>query len=135
MRLTYTQCKAVINEYGRTSLEEWLEVINNQPEWLLQLGKIECPYTICDVAAYGCSGGAYMPAVTYHEALECMNKYDDDMLNFLELQGYVATMGELDLLEAGSLGALAVNLCSAAVTEWCRYGMHIAEILTENSHE
>jgi hypothetical protein len=40
-----------------------------------------------DVAAInqgGCASGAYMPAVTYHQARETMNEHGDDVLQFIE---------------------------------------------------
>lgn len=52
-----------------------------QPEWL------ETPLSPSDVAAInqgGCSSGAYMPAVTYYNALETMRDYGNDVLQYIE---------------------------------------------------
>ena len=43
--------------------------------------------TPCDVAAIlqgGCSSGAWMPAVTYWQALETMNEHGDDIFEYIE---------------------------------------------------
>jgi hypothetical protein len=53
----------------------------NIPTWIDQ------NITPSDVAAIcqgGCASGAYMPAVTYHQAIETMSNHGDDVLQFIE---------------------------------------------------
>ena len=53
----------------------------NQPDWL------EYPLSPSDVAAInqgGCASGAYMPAVTYHKALETMAEHGNDVLQYIQ---------------------------------------------------
>ena len=38
------------------------------------------PQNIAAIVQGGCASGAYMPAVTYHQALETMSEYGDDIL-------------------------------------------------------
>jgi len=59
----------------------------SQPKWITE------PLTPYDIAAInqgGCASGAYMPAVTYHQARETMNEHGDDVLDYIQEH-----MGEL----------------------------------------
>ena len=42
------------------------------------------PQNIAAIVQGGCASGAYMPAVTYHQALETMSEYGDDILDYIE---------------------------------------------------
>ena len=42
------------------------------------------PYDVAAIVQGGCDSGAYMPAVTYHEARETMNEHGDAVLQFIE---------------------------------------------------
>ena len=62
-------------------------IVENQPSWITQ----ELSWS--DVAAIcqgGCASGAYMPAVTYHQARKTMSDFGDDVLQYIEEQ-----LGEL----------------------------------------
>lgn len=55
--------------------------MTTQPAWITQ------PLSPCDVAAInqgGCASGAYMPAVTYHQARDTMNEHGDDVLQYIQ---------------------------------------------------
>jgi hypothetical protein len=78
------------------------------------------PSTIAAICQGGCESGAYMPAVTYHEALETMRLHGDDVLQFLE-----DALGELPRntpnglhLKAVSWSGLACFYLSCAVECW-----------------
>lgn len=52
---------------------------------------IERDVTCCTVAAIlqgGCDSGAYMPAVTYHQAVATMADHDEAILDYLQGAGY-----------------------------------------------
>ena len=76
--------------------------------------------TPCDFAAVcqgGCESGAYMPAVTYHEALAIMSEHGDNVLDFIE-----EALGEVQLPDWGwgfSWSGLACHFLSVAVELWC----------------
>ena len=74
--------------------------------------------TPCDVAAIlqgGCSSGAWMPAVTYWQALETMNEYGDDIIEYLnDYDGTVPTPPETCIYWS----SLAVFFLSYAVELW-----------------
>ncbi len=81
------------------------------PEWISQ------DITTHDIAAItmgGCAFGAYMPAVTYHEAIETMNEHGDDVFQYIE-----DSLGEIPQPEKGfSWAGLAVFYLSTAVELW-----------------
>lgn len=80
------------------------------PAWINQ------DITPADVAAIvqgGCASGAYMPAVTYHEALTTMHEHGDDVLDYIQ-----DTLGELPNTSAESWTGLAVAYLSTAVELW-----------------
>lgn len=81
------------------------------PHW------IEQDITPADVAAIvqgGCASGAYMPAVTYRDALDTMHEHGDDVLEYVE-----QNMGELPAPKNGeSWAGMAVFYLSCAVELW-----------------
>lgn len=81
------------------------------PDWIDQ------DITPCDVASIvqgGCASGAYMPAVTYYQALETMQKHGDDVLQYIQ-----DNVGELPKPSDDiSWSGLAVFYLSYAVDLW-----------------
>ena len=51
------------------------------PRWIEQ---DITPYDVAAIAQGGCDSGAYMPAVTYYQALETMNEHGDDIFEYIE---------------------------------------------------
>lgn len=67
-----------------------------------------------DICQGGCASGAYMPAVTYHQALATMNEYGDEVLPYIE-----GNYGEIPTApEATSWAGLACHYLSFAVELW-----------------
>ena len=62
----------------------------------------------------GCDSGAYMPAVTCHQAREMMNEYGDDVLDYL--QGIYGKLPKIPDDESWS--GIAVLYLSMAVECW-----------------
>ena len=81
------------------------------PPWIEQ--DITCS-TVAAVLQGGCDSGAYMPAVTYHQALATMAEHDEAVLNMLDGLGLVLP----NVLEIG-WHQLACWLVSTAVELWC----------------
>lgn len=81
------------------------------PAWLEQ------DLTLDDIRAIvqgGCSSGAYMAAVTYHQALATMSEYGDAVFDYLEeSQGEIPTPPEVQ-----SWSGLACFYLSCAVEIW-----------------
>lgn len=73
------------------------------------------PATIAAIRQGGCESGAYIPAVTYHYALQTMSNYGDDILQYL-----LDNFGELpNPCEILSSSGLACFYLSCAVELWC----------------
>lgn len=73
------------------------------------------PSTVAAICQGGCESGAYMPAVTYHQALVTMRLHGDDVLQFLD-----DALGELprNTPKAVSWSGLACFYVSCAVECW-----------------
>ncbi len=82
-----------------------------QPNWITE---ILSPYDIAAINQGGCASGAYMPAVTYHEAIETMSRYGDEVLDYIEEQtGALPKPPSTD-----SWGGLSCFYLSYAVELW-----------------
>tara|TARA_R110000751_G_scaffold297166_1_gene406631 strand:- start:119 stop:466 length:348 start_codon:yes stop_codon:yes gene_type:complete len=81
------------------------------PDW------ISDDITAQDIASImqgGCASGAYMPAVTYWQAIETMSKHGDDVLQFIQ-----DSYGELPAIKNDeSWSGIAVFFLSIAVELW-----------------
>lgn len=111
INLTFTQCKQLID--NDIDLREFVESIENQPEWIKEAGVIDSISELQSIQQGGCASGAYMPAVTYHTAGQIMEKYGDDILDYIE-----STYGELPSVDGKSWSEMAVHYFSCAVELW-----------------
>ncbi len=69
------------------------------------------PYHIAAILQGGCASGAYMPAVTCHQASATMNEHGDDVLDFIQ-----DSQGELpNVPQDTSWSGMAVFYLSYAV--------------------
>ena len=81
------------------------------PRWIDQ--EIS-PSTVAAIVQGGCASGAYMPAVTYHEAQQTMNEHGDDVLQYIQ-----DTLGELPKpKDEESWHGIACHYVSCAVELW-----------------
>lgn len=72
------------------------------------------PYDIAAICQGGCASGAYMPAVTYANALKVMSAHGDDVLQYIEDQ-----LGEIPAPPKGkSWQGMACFYLSYAVELW-----------------
>lgn len=84
-----------------------------QPEWITQALS---PSDIAAINQGGCASGAYMPAVTYHQAQDTMLAHGDQVLQYIE-----DNYGDLPEPERGiSWSGLAVLWLSFAVELFCQ---------------
>lgn len=78
----------------------------------------ETSITVSDVMAIrqgGCASGAWMPAVTYSDALDTMRHHGDDVLQYVE-----DALGELPKPDDNtSWSGMACHYLSCAVELWC----------------
>ena len=81
------------------------------PAWIEQ---DIAPSQIMAIYQGGCASGAYMPAVTYHEAAGTMQEHGDDVLQFIQ-----DALGELPKpKDDESWSGMACFYLSAAVELW-----------------
>lgn len=73
--------------------------------------------TLEAIAQGGCDSGAYMPAVTYHEARETMAKHGDEVFDFLEESG-AEPRHVLQSATSQSWDGWACAILSCAVEQW-----------------
>ena len=71
------------------------------------------PSDVAAICQGGCASGAYMPAVTYHQALKTMADHGDDVLQYIE-----DATGELPSVKGQSWGQMACTYLSCAVELW-----------------
>ena len=72
------------------------------------------PYDVAAITQGGCASGAYMPAVTYHQAIATMAVDGDDVLDYI-----TDNMGELPAPRSDeSWSGMAVFYLSVAVELW-----------------
>ena len=88
-----------------------LDIILTIPAWIEQDIK---PYDVASIYRGGCASGAYMPAVTYSNAVAVMAKHGDDVTQYIE-----DACGELPQPPAdSSWSQIAVFYLSVAVELW-----------------
>ncbi len=81
------------------------------PPWV---DKDISPSTVAEICQGGCASGAYMPAVTYHEAAMTMAEHGDAVLDFLlDALGTLPRFGDTE-----SWSGIACFYLSAAVELW-----------------
>lgn len=91
------------------------------PEWILCDDPFISPYDVAAIVQGGCASGAYMPAVTYHEAAKTMAEHGDDVLQFIE-----DTWGEMPRPPKDtSWSGLACFYLSTAVETWAGGAMGV----------
>lgn len=89
-----------VTEYG-ISVPEWIEQNIN-------------PADVAAIIKGGCESGAYMPAVTYHKALDTMRDYGNDIFDYIE-----ETLGEIpEPRPPLSWSGMACQYVSTAVEIW-----------------
>lgn len=97
------------------------------PGWIVEA------LTLADIDSIqrgGCASGAYMPAVTYHQAMTMMGEHGDDVLEYLENE-----LGELPTPEPGmSWSGLACFYLSSAVELWAS-GIDVDRIISDSEEE
>lgn len=71
------------------------------------------PATVAAIMQGGCNSGAYMPAVTYHQAMATMNEHGDAVLEYID-----DILGEVPAGSTASWHGMAVHFLSTAVELW-----------------
>ncbi len=112
IELTFTQCKQLVA--NDVNLPEFVEKINDQPEFMQGEMSVASICEIQSIIGCGCAGNAHK-SVYYFEASQCMSKHGDDVLQYLE-----DTLGELPTIPNGSSWSQIASIyLSCAVDLWC----------------
>lgn len=92
-----------------TPVSELLNI--TQPEWIAyELSAMD----IASICNGGCASGSYMPAVTYHKAINTMADYGDEVLQYID-----NVLGEMPRIPRGeSWGGISCLFLSLAVELW-----------------
>ena len=93
-----------------TPIKDILGLDVDLPNWLEQ---DISPSDVAAICQGGCASGAYMPAVTYHQALKTMGEEGDEVLQYVE-----DALGELPEVKGQSWGQMACTYLSTAVELW-----------------
>lgn len=129
--LTFSQAKAIINDLGRSDLESFLEAMNDQPEFLQFMGEIDTVSELIAIYEGGCASGAYMPAVTYYTANQCMAS-DAATSVEEELSSYCEEIIFNPSTE--SFSQFASKLCEMAVNSFVQNQANVIEVLLETDY-
>lgn len=105
-------CEDPISELLGCEIPEWIE-------------SDICAMTIASICNGGCDSGAYMPAVTYYQALRTMSDHGDDVLQYIQ-----DAIGEIPQPRSDeSWAGMACHYLSYAVELWAFYIMSQLEQL------
>lgn len=122
--LTYSQAKTLINDLGRDTVETFVNDLDDQPKFLEYMGEIEDVAELISIYGGGCASGAYMPAVTYYKAKQCLFEHEESLLAQIE---HFETI-EWNL-EQETLGGIAAKICSMAVEDYVQQFSEVIEVL------
>ena len=86
--------------------------MQNQPSWIKEDLDQDDINSIC---RGGCESGAYMPAVTYWQAIETMGEHGDDVMQYIDDQ---LGLEAIDAPKETTWGQLACYYLSVAVELW-----------------
>jgi hypothetical protein len=128
--LTFSQAKAITNDLGRSDLENFLESMNDQPEFLKFMGEITDVSELIAIYEGGCASGAYMPAVTYYTANQCMasdasGSVEEEIEHYEEITFNPATE---------SFSQFASKLCAMAVESFVQKHAEVIEVLQNTDY-
>lgn len=85
--LTFTQAKTLIEDLGRDTVETFINDINDQPEFMENLGVIDSVGELVALYESGCAANAHK-SVYYHDAQQCMIECSDSIESQLECEDF-----------------------------------------------
>ena len=74
---------SIISLFGRSRFEngQQIDPLLSVPAWV---NDDIAPNDIAAIVQGGCESGAYMPAVTYYQALQTMSEHGDDIFDYID---------------------------------------------------
>ena len=107
---------SIISLFGRSRFENGQQInpLLSVPAWV---NDDIAPNDIAAIVQGGCESGAYMPAVTYYQALQTMSEHGDDIFDYID-----NALGEIPdhfaKHEGVSWSGMATHYLSLAVELW-----------------
>jgi len=126
--LTFSQAKAIIDQLGRDELETFSEAMNDQPEFLQEMGEIDSVNELVSLYESGASCNAHW-SVFYAQALECMSKYSESVESELEHLEPIPYD-----LENDTFSQFCSNLCAMAVENFVHKQSEFIEVLKNTDY-
>ena len=122
--LTFSQVKALINELGRDSVETFVNDINDQPEFMENLGVIDSVGELVSLCEQGCASNAHK-SVYYYDAQQCMLKCSDSVEAQLECEELPIEWNPSD----ETFAQFCSKCCVMAVESYIRQFDEVIEVL------
>jgi len=122
--LTYSQVKTLINTLDRDTVETFINDINDQPEFMENLGVIDSVSELIALYESGCGSNAHK-ACFYYDAKQCMIECSDSVEAQLECE-------ELPIEwkpEEETFAQFCSKCCQIAVESYVRQFEEIIEVL------
>lgn len=129
LELTFSQAKAVITALGRDVLETFISDLNNQPEFMQELGEFDDVASMISLYQSGCAANAHR-SVFYFEAQQCMIKCSDSIEDQLEGSEIVITFNPSE----ESFSQFCSKCCVEAVTSYLYHFEEVLEVLETTNY-
>lgn len=123
-QLTFTQAKALIEELGRDTVETFINDINDQPEFMENLGVIDSVSELVALYESGCAACAHK-SVYYHAAQQCMIECSDSVESQLECEELPITWNPSE----DTFAQFCSTCCVIAVEGYIRQFEEVIEVL------
>lgn len=127
--LTFTQAKTIIATLGRDTIETFINDINDQPEFMKDLGVIDSVGELLSLYESGCAANAHK-SVYYYAAQQCMIECSDSIEVQLECEELPI---EWDPSEE-PFSQFCSKCCVIAVESYIRQFEDVIEVLTETGY-
>ena len=127
--LTFSQVKALINELGRDETETFINDINDQPEFMENLGVIDSVSELLSLYQSGCAACAHA-SVYYHQAQQCMLNCSDNVEAQLECEEMPIEWNPGE----ESFAQFCSKCCVMAVESYIRQFDEVIEVLHQTDY-
>ncbi|ADX87833.1 hypothetical protein 2003DhaA_0090 [Vibrio phage ICP1] len=127
--LTFSQVKALINTLGRDETETFINDINDQPEFMENLGVVDSVGELINLYESGCASNAHA-SVYYHQAQQCMIECSDSIEGQLECEEMPIEWNPSD----ESFAQFCSKCCVMAVESYIRQFEEVIEVLQQTDY-
>lgn len=128
--LTYSQVKTLIKTLDRDTVETFSNDINNQPEFMENLGVIASVSELVALYESGCAANAHKSVHYYYDAQQCMIQCSDSVEAQLECEELPITWKPED----ETFSQFCSKCCVIAVESYIQQFSEIIEVLAETDY-